>query len=112
MRSIGKLPNRLVFVSDSDAKGDSVARPNRTMPVHDEPVSDAHPYRRYERHGDRASVAANLRAERRKRVSGDRRRHGLENGHTTMLVEFRNGRDRRRTRQFGSEIVSRIDEKA
>lgn len=112
MRSIGKLSHRLSIVSERDAKGDSVTRPNRSTVVHDEPVSDAHPYRRYERHSERASAAANGRMERRNRLSGDRRRYVLENGRNSMPVEFRIGRDRRRTRQLGSEIVLRIDEKA
>jgi hypothetical protein len=85
-------------------------RPSRANQEAALPVSSPTPYSRYERHGN--NVAASQVAERRKRNAGDRRKVDAANMRRGLPIEFRNGRDRRRTRNLGNEVVARIDEKA
>lgn len=108
MRSVGSLQNRLRYVTDSDAR--ATVRPPRANQEAADPVSRPTPYSRYERHGN--NVTGGQVGERRKRNSGDRRKIDAANVRRGLPVEFRNGRDRRRTRNLGNEVVARIDEKA
>lgn len=111
MRNISNLQSRLKYSTDRDTRGVTATRPNQSLQEHNLPVSDAAPYRRYERHGGHGTEGGHG-ADRRTRFSGDRRNYSPGKARTSMLVEFRNGRDRRKISQRGSEVVSRIDEKA
>ncbi len=110
MRNIGNLQSRLRYLTDRDAHGVAKTRPNPPVEERNLPVSDAAEYRRYERHGNNGGTGSK-KAERRNRLSNDRRNYEAGKVSTSMMVEFRNGRDRRRTTQRGNEIVTRIDEK-